>query len=92
MAWNPLLWWQWNRLRLAIELDCDLRVLRRLMEGGPGGPPPLFGVDLGPSGTSRGDAIGRLAFGWVALRTGSVWPIAITHWLVGVSCDWFILR
>lgn len=27
--WNPLLWWQFARLRQAIELDCDARVLRR---------------------------------------------------------------
>src|SRR5215471_6885944 len=27
MPWNPLLWWQLRRLRLAIELDCDARVL-----------------------------------------------------------------
>jgi membrane protease YdiL (CAAX protease family) len=33
-----------------------------------------------------------LVFGWVALRTGSIWPIIITHWVVGISCDWFILR
>src|SRR5690606_7418126 len=26
--WNPALWWQFRRLRLAIELDCDARVLR----------------------------------------------------------------
>ncbi|MGH7469509.1 MAG: M56 family metallopeptidase [Longimicrobiales bacterium] len=26
--WNPALWWQLRRLRLAIELDCDARVLR----------------------------------------------------------------
>jgi TonB-dependent SusC/RagA subfamily outer membrane receptor len=26
--WNPALWWQLQRLRLAIELDCDARVLR----------------------------------------------------------------
>lgn len=25
--WNPALWWQLRRLRLAIELDCDARVL-----------------------------------------------------------------
>jgi bla regulator protein BlaR1 len=29
MPWNPLLWWQAGRLRLAIEADCDARVLRR---------------------------------------------------------------
>jgi hypothetical protein len=27
MPWNPMLWWQLRRLRLAIELDCDARVL-----------------------------------------------------------------
>jgi hypothetical protein len=27
-AWNPVLWWQLRRLRLAMELDCDARVLR----------------------------------------------------------------
>lgn len=26
--WNPLLWWQFRRLRLAVEVDCDGRVLR----------------------------------------------------------------
>jgi bla regulator protein blaR1 len=28
MPWNPLLWWQFHRLRRAIEVDCDARVLR----------------------------------------------------------------
>jgi beta-lactamase regulating signal transducer with metallopeptidase domain len=27
MPWNLLLWWQLRRLRLAIEVDCDARVL-----------------------------------------------------------------
>jgi bla regulator protein blaR1 len=27
MPWNPLLWWQLRRLRLAIEIDCDARIL-----------------------------------------------------------------
>jgi TonB family protein len=26
--WNPVVWWQLHRLRLAIEMDCDQRVLR----------------------------------------------------------------
>jgi beta-lactamase regulating signal transducer with metallopeptidase domain len=29
MPWNPALWWQLHRLRLAVEMDCDRRVLRR---------------------------------------------------------------
>jgi bla regulator protein BlaR1 len=28
MPWNLVLWWQARRLRLAIEVDCDRRVLR----------------------------------------------------------------
>lgn len=27
MPWNPMLWWQFRRLRRAIEVDCDARVL-----------------------------------------------------------------
>ena len=29
MPWNVAAWWQLRRLRLAIEMDCDARVLRR---------------------------------------------------------------
>lgn len=29
MPWNPVLWLLWRRLRLAVEIDCD----RRVMEG-----------------------------------------------------------
>ncbi|HEY4219426.1 MAG TPA: M56 family metallopeptidase [Gemmatimonadaceae bacterium] len=29
MPWNPAVWWMFSRLRLAIELDCDARVLRQ---------------------------------------------------------------
>ena len=29
-AWNPALWLQYRRLNLAIELDCDQRVMNRL--------------------------------------------------------------
>jgi len=28
MPWNAVLWWHWHRLRHAIEVDCDARVLR----------------------------------------------------------------
>ncbi|MBS0387367.1 MAG: M56 family metallopeptidase [Proteobacteria bacterium] len=28
MPWNPSIWWQLRRLRHAIEVDCDTRVLR----------------------------------------------------------------
>jgi len=29
VPWNPAAWWQLRRLRLALEVDCDARVLRR---------------------------------------------------------------
>ena len=29
MPWHPAVWWMLSRLRLAVELDCDARVLRR---------------------------------------------------------------
>ena len=29
MPWNPAIWWQIRRLRLAVEIDCDRRVLAR---------------------------------------------------------------
>src|SRR5690606_16709456 len=29
MPWNAPLWWQVRRLRLAVEVDCDRRVVRR---------------------------------------------------------------
>lgn len=32
LPWNPLVWWMSRRLRLAVEVDCDHRVLVR--EGG----------------------------------------------------------
>ena len=28
MPWNALLWWQFHRLRRAIEMDCDARVIQ----------------------------------------------------------------
>lgn len=28
VPWNPAIWWQVRRLRLAVEADCDARVLR----------------------------------------------------------------
>lgn len=32
MPWNPIAWWQLRRLRLAIEFDCDRRVIARGVE------------------------------------------------------------
>lgn len=27
LPWNPLVWWTYSRMRLAVEIDCDRRVL-----------------------------------------------------------------
>lgn len=32
-----------------------------------------------------------VVFGWIALRLGAIWPIAIVHWAVGVATEWWIL-
>ncbi len=32
LPWQLPLWWAWQRLRLAIEVDCDARLLRRQRE------------------------------------------------------------
>ena len=32
-----------------------------------------------------------LVFGAIDLRVGSVWYLALVHWIVGVSVDWWIL-
>src|SRR5881394_3973559 len=29
LPWHPVVWWMFAQLRLAVELDCDVRVLRR---------------------------------------------------------------
>jgi len=32
-----------------------------------------------------------IVFGAIDLRIGSIWYVALLHWVVGVSMDWFIL-
>lgn len=33
LSWTPLVWWSLVRLRLAVEIDCDARVLREASRG-----------------------------------------------------------
>lgn len=40
LPWNLFLWWLWRRLKLAIEMDCDARVVRR------GAAPASYGEEL----------------------------------------------
>jgi membrane protease YdiL (CAAX protease family) len=32
-----------------------------------------------------------LLFGWAVLRTRSIWPIVVIHWVVGAWMDWLLL-
>jgi beta-lactamase regulating signal transducer with metallopeptidase domain len=65
MPWNPALWWQLRRLRRAIELDCDARVV-------------ASGVHWARYGRVLLDAVGRCrrvglpAFAAFAERTGDL--------------------
>jgi bla regulator protein blaR1 len=49
MPWNLPLWWQLHRLRYAIEVDCDARVLKAGMDTGQYGE-TLIDVSQRPSG------------------------------------------
>jgi len=35
--------------------------------------------------------IAGIAFGWVAVRCRSIWPVLISHWALGVCLDLFII-
>ncbi|HXF96018.1 MAG TPA: CPBP family intramembrane glutamic endopeptidase [Gemmatimonadales bacterium] len=48
-----------------------------------------FGRALDETGAALGAGV---VFGWVAMRTGSVWYGAVIHWVVGVSQDWFVVN
>ncbi|CAN5385374.1 hypothetical protein BH24GEM3_BH24GEM3_23170 [soil metagenome] len=57
LPWNPVAWWMLLRLRLAVELDCDARVLRA------GVRPQAYGtllIDM--AGRSSGLPLGVAAF------------------------------
>ncbi|GMV04460.1 MAG: hypothetical protein AMXMBFR53_07400 [Gemmatimonadota bacterium] len=97
--WNAALWWQLHRLRGAVEIDCDARVLRRgapaalygrlLLEMGthdPGIPLPLAALSRRPSLLER-----RLTMivrggkrGSVARSAGA---LAVAALVVAVACE-----
>jgi beta-lactamase regulating signal transducer with metallopeptidase domain len=55
LPWNPLLWWQLRRLRHAIEVDCDARVLKA------GHNLTTYGATLIEVGQRRGRYLGTVA-------------------------------
>lgn len=52
-AWNPLTWWQFRRMRAAMEVDCDRRVLREVPDRATYGA-SLLSVAARSSGPSLG--------------------------------------
>ena len=35
---------------------------------------------------------GSLVFGWLTLKTRSVWYAILIHWLVGITLDWIVIQ
>lgn len=44
-----------------------------------------------PEGEILGSIAAGILFGWIALRTGSIWYVFVLHAAIGVLTDWFIL-
>ncbi|MGV3707749.1 MAG: M56 family metallopeptidase [Gemmatimonas sp.] len=59
MPWNPAVWYMWSRLRLAVEVDCDQRVLKH------GVKKPLYGELLVALSAQRPwNSFAMPAFSW----------------------------
>ena len=56
LPWHPATWWALSRMRLAIELDCDARVLRRGVA-----PRPYGALLIDLAGEYAGLRVGALA-------------------------------
>lgn len=56
LPWHPAVWWALSRLRLAIELDCDARVLNRGVQ-----PRPYGALLIDIAGQCAGHRVGVLA-------------------------------
>jgi len=90
--WNPVAWWQVRRLRLAVEMDCDARVVARdgdapaygallLRVGQRRARLPLGAPALGEPVSFLGRRIRRMATALPRWR----WPGAIAATLVAVA-------
>lgn len=95
-AWNPIAWWHLRRLRAAMELDCDRRVLRREPDRATYGASLLsvaargVGPSLGLAAFTERSlnlkrrilAMTRKATGWTALAGGALLVLGV---VVGVQ-------
>ena len=71
VPWNPFLWWQFRRLREAVEVDCDRRVMAR------GAAPAIYGRLLLDMGTRarHGELLPALGMSGPT----SVFQVAMSH-------------
>jgi len=65
LPWNAALWWQLRRLRLAIEIDCDRRVISR-----HGHDPHAYGMLLLATRERASGVTPALAMAMTAMRSG----------------------
>ena len=99
LPWHPAVWWALSRLRLAIELDCDARVLNHGVQARPYG---ALLIDI--AGQCAGHRVGALALAdrtshlerrllamkntqprFTLLRTGALGAIALLS--IAVACE-----
>lgn len=99
--WNPVTWWQLRRLRAAMEVDCDRRVLRRKPDVRPYGSSLLrvaahrSGISLGLAAfAERPNTIKRRIIAmthaptrWTRARGAASAALALLVMLVGCSID-----
>ena len=65
LPWNAALWWQLRRLRLAIEIDCDRRVVSRR-----GHDPHAYGMLLLATRERASRVTPAMAMAMAAMRSG----------------------
>ena len=65
LPWNAVLWWQLRRLRLAIEIDCDRRVVSR-----HGHDPHAYGMLLLATRERASRVTPVMAMAMAAIRSG----------------------
>lgn len=97
--WNPALWWQMRRLRLAVEMDCDARVLAHgghapdygellLQVGRRRALPALSAPALGEPRSFLERRIRRMAAAMPRWRwLGAAAAIAVAGGAVAVACE-----
>lgn len=99
MPWNLPLWWQHRRLRAAVEMDCDARVLARGASTRAYGQVLIRTAGCTPGlpllGPAWGDAASQLERRILAMTARrpshpllrSVPVLALAAWFAAIACD-----